>query len=201
MPTPRPIIAVSCGAKSGIDCTLLIEHRQRDAGAEPEQRGDDRQAHRDHRSERDEQDDDGGEEAERLALGHLELGEHVAAVLDRQPVDVDVVAELLDLVAEVDELLVLEVGDLELGERDRVRWSLIWLRALGRVRARSRRRRRARRLARTGPPSRRAPRDRRRPARRSNTIWPVNPARFGLAASSWSCTSVDSLSGSDMSAR
>ena len=107
----------------------------RDTRAETEQRGHDGQPHRDDRTERDEQDDHGGQESERFALRHLELGEHVAAVLDRQALDVDLVAQILDLGSEIDRVLILEIGHLELGERDR-RGLADLVRALGGVRAR-----------------------------------------------------------------
>ncbi len=51
---------------------------------DPEQRGHDREAHREHRSERDEQDDHGREDADGLALGLGLIGEHRAAELDLQ---------------------------------------------------------------------------------------------------------------------
>ena len=96
------------------------QHGERDTSAQPEQRGDDREAHREDGTERDQQDDDRREQAECLALGHLELGEHVAAVLDGEPLDVHVLAEVLDLGTEVDDLLVLAVAHLQFGERDRL---------------------------------------------------------------------------------
>ena len=95
------------------------QHRQCDAGAESEQRGSDRQAHRHDRTERDDQDDDRREDAQRLTGGQLELGEHLPTELDAQPLDVDAVLEILDVVAERDHVLVVPVADVHLGECDR----------------------------------------------------------------------------------
>ena len=58
------------------------DHREPDADAE--QRGHDRQAHREQRSEREQQDEDRGEDADRLARGLRLVGEHRAAELDLQ---------------------------------------------------------------------------------------------------------------------
>ena len=60
------------------------QRHERRADAEAEQGGADRQAHRQHRTEGEDQDDDGGDDAEDLALGQLELAEEVTAVLDLQ---------------------------------------------------------------------------------------------------------------------
>ena len=87
MPTPRPIIATICTVKSGIEMTLLSNADQRRSDAETEERGADRQPHRQHRPEGQDEDDDGGDDAVDLALGQLELAERVAAVLDGQALD------------------------------------------------------------------------------------------------------------------
>ena len=87
MPTPMPIIATIAVVKSGIAIGLLSSVTIAVAHAESEQGGADRQAHRQHRSEGDDQDDDGGKDAVDLALGQLELGEQVAAVLDLDTLD------------------------------------------------------------------------------------------------------------------
>ena len=71
-----------------------------DAAEQPEDRGAEREAHRQHRPEGDEEDDDGGEEAERLAGRELELGEQLAAVLDGEAVDAHFLAEFLHLVGQ-----------------------------------------------------------------------------------------------------
>ena len=96
---------------------------QRDEGrgdAEAEQGGADRQAHRQHRTEGQDEDDDGGDDAEISLSGQLELAEQVTAVLDRQALDGRLLlAEVLDLLAEVGDLLEASVGDVELGEGDR----------------------------------------------------------------------------------
>jgi hypothetical protein len=90
------------------------------AGTEAEQGDADRQSHREHRAEREDQDDDRGQDAVDLALGHLELGEDVAAVLDGEPVDSDrLVAHVPDVLAERRRLLKGEVLDVELGVGDR----------------------------------------------------------------------------------
>ena len=91
------------------------------ADAETEQRRADRQAHRQHRAEGQQQDDHGGEDAEDLALGEREAGEHLAAVLDLQSWWThDLVAERLDLVGQLDRRALAALGDAELGERDRL---------------------------------------------------------------------------------
>ena len=83
---------------------------QREADAKTEQGGADRQPHRQHRAEGQDQDDDGGDDAEDLALGQLELAEEVTAVLDRQALDRRLLlTELLDRVAQLGDLL--EVAD------------------------------------------------------------------------------------------
>ena len=141
-----------------------------DADAEAEQGGADRQAHREHRAEGEDQDDDGGEDAEHLALGQLELGEEVAAVLDLQPVDgVLLVAEVLDLLAEVRDLVEAAVGDVELGEGDRAVLADL-LRVL--VRAGDRDARAARRRSRRSPSARPATAGRRLAWSALMTIWP-----------------------------
>ena len=96
------------------------DRHDRGAGTEAEQGDADRQAHREHRAEREDQDDDRGEDAVDLALGHLELGEDVAAVLDGEAVDIDrLVAHVPDVLAERRRLLEREVLDVELGVGDR----------------------------------------------------------------------------------
>ena len=87
MPTPMPIIATIAVVKSGMAMGLLSRVTMAVAQPETEQGGADRQAHRQHRTEGDDQDDDGGEDAVHLALGKLELGEQVAAVLDLDTLD------------------------------------------------------------------------------------------------------------------
>ena len=86
------------------------EHKhERDADADAEQRGEDRQAHRQERPERDQQDDHGGDEADGLGPARgLELGvlNHVPAELDRQPAD-----SLLEAVAPRFEVSYLRLGD------------------------------------------------------------------------------------------
>ena len=115
MPTPRPIIATIAIVKSGIATTWLSEADERRGDAEAEQGGADRQAHREHRAEGEDQDDDGGDDAEQLALGQLELGEQVAAVLDLHARwGLLFVAEVLDLLAEV-----LDVGEAAVADRQR----------------------------------------------------------------------------------
>ena len=68
----------------------------RDTGADAEQRGADRQAHREHRAEREQQDDHRGEDPDALgdAVDRVR-GEHVAAVVDLETGHVDLVAERL----------------------------------------------------------------------------------------------------------
>ena len=68
--------------KLGMSMTLTARPTSGDAGADAEERGDHRQAHREHRAERDEQDDDRGEEADALAAELGRLGELVALELD-----------------------------------------------------------------------------------------------------------------------
>ena len=87
MPTPMPIIATIAVVKSGIEMTLLPSDTSAEATPETEQCRTDREAHRQHRTERDDQDDHRRDQAVDLALGHLELGEQVAAVLDLEAVD------------------------------------------------------------------------------------------------------------------
>ena len=71
----------------------------RGAGADPEERGEERQAHREHRAERDEQDDHGREQPDGFARALLHLGdEHVATELDAPARDLHVGGERLDLV-------------------------------------------------------------------------------------------------------
>ena len=82
MPTPMPIIATIAVVKSGIEIRLLAERHERRRDAEAEQGRADRQAHGEHRAEGDDEDDHGRDQAVDLALGQLELGEEVAAVLD-----------------------------------------------------------------------------------------------------------------------
>ena len=95
---------------------------QRDEGgadAESEQGRADRQPHRQHRTEGQDEDDDGGDDAVDLALRELELAERITAVLDGQPLDAGVLlAVVLDLRAEVEDLLEPLVGDVELGVGD-----------------------------------------------------------------------------------
>ena len=67
MPTPRPTIATAAVVKSGMSMKRAHDQHDRDAGADAEQRGADRQPHREHRAERDQQDDHRREEADRLA--------------------------------------------------------------------------------------------------------------------------------------
>ena len=95
MPTPRPIIAARIGdteLTSANDATSVMSPR---LTAEPDQRGADRQAHRDHRAEGDQQHDDGDEDADdllpaRFLLDRLagqvaaELEAHRAVAVDRR---------------------------------------------------------------------------------------------------------------------
>ena len=84
--------------KSGIEMTWLSDADERRGDAEAEQGDADREAHRQHRAEGQDQDDDGGDDAEQLALGQLELGERVTAVLDLHARwGLLLVAEVLDL--------------------------------------------------------------------------------------------------------
>ena len=107
------------GGEVGHVDEVADDEDQRDAGADAEQRGADRQPHREHRPERDQQDDHGGEQPDRLAGAADRVGgEHVAAVLDRQPLDVDLVSVGLDLLAGVEEVLRRPVGEVQLGVRD-----------------------------------------------------------------------------------
>ena len=78
-------------------------------------------AHGEHRPEGEHQDHDCREDAEDLALGQLEPGEQLAAVLDLQTGRAHhVVAERLDLVGQLDGRRLAALGDAELGERDRL---------------------------------------------------------------------------------
>ena len=90
------------GGEVGHRDDVAGERHERRGDAETEQGDADRQAHGEHRTEREDEDDDRGDEAVDLALGELELGEQVAAVLDLEPLDrVELVALLDDVVADL----------------------------------------------------------------------------------------------------
>ena len=85
------------------------------AAADAEERGDDRQPHRQHRAEGDQEDDDGGGDAEELAGELLLLDEEVAAELDLQACrQGELLPELADRFPVLDVLLVVAVGEIEL---------------------------------------------------------------------------------------
>ena len=72
------------GAELGNREAVRGDGHHRRAHTESEQCRGDRQAHRQHRAEGDQQDDDRRQQAEDLALGQVEPGEQLAAVLDAQ---------------------------------------------------------------------------------------------------------------------
>jgi hypothetical protein len=77
------------------------------------------------------------DQAVQLGGGQLELAEDLAAVLDRQTFDGYAVVELLHLLGEVEQLGLVAIGDVDLGERDRAVGADLPLAAFG-VRARDR---------------------------------------------------------------
>ena len=93
MPTPRPIIAAICGAKSGIAKPLETMPRKPMLTPRPKSAVPIGRPIASTEPKAIEQDDDGGEQAEELALGELEPGEDLAAVLDRhRPGALDLIA-------------------------------------------------------------------------------------------------------------
>ena len=87
MPTPSPIIAASWIAKFGGVEDVGAERDQAEPDAEREQRGDDRQPHRDHRAEGEEQDHDRRQQADRergVAFFLADFLDRLAAELDLQ---------------------------------------------------------------------------------------------------------------------
>ena len=68
MPTPSPIIVAIVSATIGIVDEGDEERDEREPAPRPNERGADRQAHRDDGAEREQQDDHRGEEADDLAV-------------------------------------------------------------------------------------------------------------------------------------
>ena len=150
------------GGEVGHRDDVAGERHERRGDAEAEQGDADRQAHGEDRTERQDEDDDRRDDAVDLALGELELGEQVAAVLDLEPLDrVELVALLDDVVTDLVEFGERPgVGDVDLGEGDRAVLAHLLRAVVGRgdgdvVDLRRRRR--------TVPPSSPAPRDRSTP--------------------------------------
>ena len=111
-----------CDGRGGevghVDEAAQTQH-DRDTRADAEQRGADRQAHRDHGAEGDQQDDHRREETDGFGdAADRVRGEHVAAVVDLQTGHVDRVAQLFDLLAVGLERLVGAVGEVDLGVGD-----------------------------------------------------------------------------------
>jgi len=98
-----------------------VAHHGHDPGGDQEtEEGDaDGQAHRDDRPERDDEDDDRREEAERLALGELELLERHPAVGNRGHCGTQASGGFLDRVAHLDHRVALAPRRVDLDERDR----------------------------------------------------------------------------------
>ena len=69
-----PIIAATCGAKSGTSSTFAMQRHETQADAEADDRDQDRQAHRQQRPEADEQDERGDQQADALGAERGLLG-------------------------------------------------------------------------------------------------------------------------------
>ena len=101
-----------------VDRAADDEHES-DAGPDAEQRGADRQPHREHRPERDQQDDHRREDPDAFAhTARRGLLEQVTAERDVQTRYPDAVGHRLDLVAGVEERVGVAVGEVDLGVRD-----------------------------------------------------------------------------------
>src|SRR4029453_4052359 len=90
-----------------------------ETAADAEERGQDRQPHRQQRAERHQEDDDGGADTDELTRELGLLGKEVAAELDLQTRLVDLLPEGADRLPALPVLLVSRVGEIELGVGDR----------------------------------------------------------------------------------
>ena len=108
-----------CGREAGHVDRRPHDQDERDARADAEQRGGDRQAHGEHGAERDQQDDHRREQADGLGGAVRRAGlEDVATEGDVQTGDVDAVRERLDLIAGVGQRVRVAVGKVHFAVRD-----------------------------------------------------------------------------------
>ena len=92
MPTPRPIMAATWVAKSGVGTTLAHKPTRPRAPATAQDGGEEGEAHGHDRAEGDEEDDGGRRQADELAGGQAALAEPPAGQLGLGPVGLELVS-------------------------------------------------------------------------------------------------------------